>query len=198
MKEFILTTNKKFTFGDCSNCEARCCKGSFGTVYTQIILEEFEKVWQNFPILFTIGDLGYVKPVILLTNSINSCPYLQDSKCSIYEKRPTVCRTYPLSPSISNEIYIDKTCPEVNKGEFTIVDNNEIHENYKETIFDNYQEKFIETFYKFEKVDIKKDLTLIHEVQGIELYKFNKTSKCEYIKIHQDSLRNLKKFKLIA
>ncbi len=152
MKEFVLTKNLNFTFGNCENCDAMCCNGIHGTVYSQIILEEFEKVYKNFPILFIFGELGFVKPVILLTNGNNYCPYLKNNKCTIYDKRPTVCKTYPLSPNLDNEIYIDLQCPEVNKGSDFIITKNKITSNFSNDIFNNYQDKYINTHFEFENL----------------------------------------------
>ena len=53
MKDFIPTLNQNFTFGNCKNCQAHCCSGLHGSIYSQILKEEFEAVYKNFPILFT-------------------------------------------------------------------------------------------------------------------------------------------------
>ena len=137
MKNFIKIKNYDVKFGDCKNCEAHCCKGLFVTIFSQIIKEEFEEVYKNFPILFIFGSLGFIKPVILLSNGFDSCPYLIINICSIYENRPNVCKTYPLSPNIDNEIYIDTSCPEIYKGKNNL--------DLQNQIFKNYSEKYINT-----------------------------------------------------
>ena len=109
-------------------------------------------------------ELNFIKPVILLTNGIDKCPYLDDYKCSIYENRPTVCRTYPLSPNIDNIIYIDSSCPEVNKGEDFLIQGNEIKkDSFKNLIFEEYQDKYIQTHFEFNALN-KKDFKLLFNI----------------------------------
>jgi Fe-S-cluster containining protein len=49
-----------------------------------------------------------------------SCQFLRDKKCSIYEARPTQCRTWPFWPEVLNAKCWDKEvasfCPGVGKG----------------------------------------------------------------------------------
>ena len=147
MKNFVKLEDKNIKFGDCNNCFAHCCSGIFGSIFSQILKEEFEDVYKNFPILFIFGSLGFVKPVILLSNGFDFCPHLKDFRCTIYENRPKVCRTYPLSPNIDNFIYIDNSCPELNKADNIL--------NFEDEIFENYQEKYINTHFEFEKLKIE-------------------------------------------
>ncbi|WP_072680060.1 YkgJ family cysteine cluster protein [Arcobacter sp. LA11] len=193
MKEFISTNNHHFTFGNCSNCEAKCCDGRHGTIFSQIILNEFEKVYKNFPILFIFGELGFIKPIILLTTGNDFCPYLKDFKCTIYQDRPTVCRTYPLSPNLDNNIYIDTLCPEINKSELTIIKNNTINENFDNSVFYEYQDKYIETHFQFEKLE-KKDFEKIRTINKVDFFKYVGTSKSKYLEMHKSSLKNLSIF----
>lgn len=46
---------------------------------------------------------------LYLTNKLsdNSCLFLKDNVCSIYEFRPASCRTWPLSKNIKNKLFID-------------------------------------------------------------------------------------------
>lgn len=47
------------------------------------------------------------------------CPFFKEPFCSVYEKRPTDCRTYPLSIDYINNklvLIIDMKCPGVSKG----------------------------------------------------------------------------------
>lgn len=193
MKEFISTEKKNFSFGDCSNCEAKCCNGKYGTVFSQIILEEFEKVYKNFPILFIFGDLNFIKPVILLTNGNSFCPYLENFKCSIYKQRPTVCQTYPLSPNIDNKIYIDNLCPEINKGDTKIIYDSKIYTDFDNKIFYDYQSKYIQTHFEFEKFK-KSDFKKLITINKTSFYIFGGKSDSKFIKLHKDSLDNLSNF----
>lgn len=192
MKEFISTKNHDFTFGNCSNCEAKCCNGKHGTIFSQIILSEFEKVYKNFPILFIFGELGFIKPVVLLTNGDDFCPYLKDFKCTIYENRPTVCRTYPLSPNLDNNIYIDTLCPEVNKSNEFILKNNKVNKDFDNVTFYDYQNKYIETHFKFDKYKEEEFQKII--INDLDFFKYKGNNDSNYLKMHINSLKNLKKF----
>ncbi len=194
MKSFIPISNNNFTFDSCSNCNANCCDGRKGTIYSQVLKEEFEKTYKNFPILFIFGELGFCKPVILLTNGKEFCFYQQNHMCSIYEDRPTVCRTYPLSPNLDNQIYIDITCPEVNKGKEFLIKNQKINMNsYKNSIFDNYQDKYIETHFEFETLD-KKDFKEAITINDVIFYKYIGDEDSLYVNLHKKSLKNLQKY----
>lgn len=192
MKEFISTKNHDFTFGNCSNCEAKCCNGKHGTIFSQIILSEFEKVYKNFPILFIFGELGFIKPVVLLTNGNDFCPYLKDFKCTIYENRPTVCRTYPLSPNLDNNIYIDTLCPEVNKSNEFILKDNKVNKDFDNVIFYDYQNKYIETHFKFDKYKKEEFQKII--INDVDFFKYKGNNDSNYLKMHINSLENLNKF----
>ena len=47
------------------------------------------------------------------------CPFFEEPFCSVYQKRPVDCRTYPVSIDLEGEkvVYvIDMNCPAVRKG----------------------------------------------------------------------------------
>jgi len=50
----------------------------------------------------------------------DDCLFLKDNKCSIYEGRPTQCRTWPFWPEVMNakswKGEVSKFCPGVGKG----------------------------------------------------------------------------------
>lgn len=185
MKNFIKIKNYDVKFGDCKNCEAHCCKGLFGTIFSQIIKEEFEEVYKNFPILFIFGSLGFIKPVILLSNGFDSCPYLIINICSIYENRPNVCKTYPQSPNIDNEIYIDTSCPEIYKGKNNL--------DLQNQIFKNYSEKYINTHLEFGNLKFD-DFKKVLSIKGQDFYEYIGVYESIYLNLHKLSLKNLEKF----
>jgi len=184
MKNFIPTSNQKFTFGDCKNCQEQCCGGIFGSTFSQILKEEFENIYENFPILFIFGSLNFIKPVILISNGSDFCPYLKNRRCTIYEKRPKVCQTYPLSPNLDNQIYIATYCPQVNKGENSL--------NFEDDIFKNYQEKYISTHLEFENLKTK-DFEEVLSIRNIRFYKYIGEENSKYLNFHKLSLENLKR-----
>lgn len=57
-----------------------------------------------------------------LNNTEKTCPFLKEGKCSVYEARPTQCRTFPFWPELMvNEPYktLKEFCPGVGEGEET-------------------------------------------------------------------------------
>ncbi len=194
MKQFVTTLNQKYTFSSCASCEANCCDGRKGTIYAQIILSDFEGVYENYPILFLFGELGYIKPVILLTNGKDFCRFPEDSKCSIYDKRSSICKNYPLSSHIDNNIYIDTLCPAVNdesENKIEIINNSTFRENFHDNSLNNYQDKYIEMFEKLSPYGDKKDFSIVKIINGIKFYKCNKDIDNKYMQMHQKSLEHL-------
>ncbi len=190
MKTFEDVQNRDFTFSSCSICDAMCCDGKRGTTFSQLILKDFKEVYENFPIVFLFGDLGFLKPVVLLTNGMEYCRYLKDSQCSIYKKRPSVCRIYPLSSHFINTTFIDTSCPAVNdKGEF-IIRNGLVEEKFMHTSLDNYLDKYIKMHEHFEKFNNRDNLEILTTIGTNSFYKFKEDFGDEYIKIHLSSLKN--------
>lgn len=190
---FVKCDNNTYYFSSCETCGAKCCDGLQSFTFSQIILEDFEQVYKHFPIVFIYGDLGFLKPVILLNNGFSNCRYLKDSKCTIYEKRPTVCRTYPLSIDITNEIYIDISCPAVSsiKQDETIINKNKINKNFQHNIFEDYQSKYIKLHKYFDKFNDSKNLIKELSIKNKTFYRFKNNLKDKYIELHLLSLKNI-------
>jgi Fe-S-cluster containining protein len=194
MKQFTPIKNNSYTFSNCNSCEARCCDGKLGSVFSQVILSDFEENYKNFPILFTFGDLGYLKPVIILSNGVDFCKYIENHKCTIYDKRPSICRAYPLSINIDNQVYIDTFCPAINdkKEDFKLITkSSKVQKDFDNKIFYEYQDKYIKTFYEFESFNKKEDFTLAITLKGMNFFKYNKSSTNKYMKMHLESLKHL-------
>jgi len=120
----------KLKFNNCENCY-ECCK----KLMALLILEDFKKVYNYFPIL--IAKFDFLKPVMLLSND-KYCPYLKNEKCSIYENRPPACRIYPYSPWY-DKILLDISCDGIGiKGEKILL-------SYFMKIFDNITQKIENT-----------------------------------------------------
>jgi len=115
-------------FKGCEDC-VECCKKPMAP----LVLEDFEKVYNYFPIM--IAKLDQLKPVMLLSND-TSCPYLINSRCSIYDKRPPACKIYPYSPWYDS-ILLDLSCNAVGtEGEKLPL----TQEEFKKSAF--YEERF--------------------------------------------------------
>lgn len=191
MTRYQDTENKTFTFSSCELCEAECCNGLKHTLMSEIVLDEFENVSNNFPILFILGDKGYLKPVILLSNGKGFCKYIKDFKCTIYDKRPLICRTYPLSMDILNKINIDLSCPALNKGGINILENGKVHKGFDAPILDDYQQKYLDTHFYFHELNDKDNIEHAITIREIPFFRFKKGHGKKYVDMHIDSLKNL-------
>lgn len=191
MKTFLDTTDKSFSFSSCEGCPAKCCDGREGTIFSQLILSDFEMVSKNFPILFTFGEMGYLKAVVLFSDGKSFCPYIKDHKCTIYDERPSICRVYPLSPNIDDNVYIDDSCPAVTQNETNnMVRDGKVSESYKYNTLENYQEKYINTHLELEKINDKNHFEIVKTIKGISFYKYMGNKKNKYISYHKKSLKN--------
>jgi Fe-S-cluster containining protein len=89
----------------CQSCTAKCCKN-----YDVFIDHEDLNISDNLDFIKKIPyskSYGYVpkfilyeagiqkKWVLILNNPDKTCQFLVEDKCSIYDKRPLICRTYP-------------------------------------------------------------------------------------------------------
>lgn len=189
MKTFLDISNKTFSFSDCNDCKARCCDGREGTVFAQLILEDFEIVAKNFPILFTFGEMGYLKAVVLFSDGTGFCPYIKDHKCTIYDERPSICRVYPLSPNVDNKIYIDDSCPAIEiTNASKIVDNGMVTQQFHYKTLEDYQDKYIETHHELEKINDINNFESVIKINNITFYKYIGNQRNKYINYHISSL----------
>ncbi len=190
MKTFLDTTAKSFTFSSCEGCPSKCCDGKEGTIFSQLILQDFETVSKNFPILFTFGEMGYLKANILFSDGESFCPYITDHRCTIYNERPSICRVYPLSPNLDDKVYIDDSCPAINT-EFgsDIVLDGIVTKEFMYSTLENYQDKFIDTHQHLEKFNNKKDFEKIITIKNIDFYKYIGIQKDFYLDLHLNSLK---------
>lgn len=191
MHFFKKLSNSSYTFSSCDGCEALCCDGSKNILYAQIILSDFEQISKYFPILFIFGELGFAKPVVVLTNGKDFCKYITNNRCTIYEERPSICRVYPLSAHIDNETYIDEFCPGVSWNTNKTVNNEKITKDFDNEILNDYQDKYIQTHNQFEQYRQEENFELVMTINGVKFFKFNKDFDDEYLKIHHESLKHL-------
>ena len=112
MSRFLLDPkkNSNFAFNGCETCDAKCCGSTI--IYASIF--DLKEASALFPILFYIND-GKISPVYFFYygESIQEkCPYLEGNMCSVYEKRPYACRSYPFSFENGKPCF-DDGCPKV-------------------------------------------------------------------------------------
>jgi Fe-S-cluster containining protein len=97
---------KKISF-KCYNC-GRCCRNLLFedqgivnglSLRTKKEAELFPKemVFPSFGIGLDPNDLSKPKKIVSYQLGVNDCPFISDSNvCELYEKRPLVCRGFPL------------------------------------------------------------------------------------------------------
>ena len=195
MKSFENVENRSFTFGSCETCEANCCDGRKGSVMAPINIEDFQSVSQYFPIAFILGELGFIQPVVLLNNAKKFCPYVKDHRCTIYENRPSICRIYPLSPTLDNRLFIDTNCPAVNEQGNYIVKEGVVQEPFMDEKLENHQIKCVQTYVTFKEhnnPDDYKELIRFHE-SVLYRYKYDDSDNL-YLKLHLKSLEHFNAF----
>lgn len=191
MNSFQNLKSTSFSFSSCDTCGAACCDGSKNILFSQMLLKDFESVAPYFPILFTIGSSGRIRPVVLLTNGKDFCRYIENFKCSIYDNRPSICRVYPLSGYIDNEIYIDGSCPAVSSSDEKSVDNTKILKDFDTEILDLYGDKYLDTIHQFESYTKRENIELVMVVNEVKFLKFNQTFGNKYLELHHKSLEHL-------
>ncbi len=101
----------------------KCCvsRGGYGYVYLS------QKDRQRFAKYFRITTREFTKQYCAKTDGwyhlkdfTGACSFLKDKRCSVYEARPTQCRTWPFWPENMQakvwDMEIAGFCPGVGKG----------------------------------------------------------------------------------
>lgn len=115
------------------SCGGKCCTFAwqgddnsfiFLTKFDQFRLISFlRKSLESFAQLGEFSFTGFIdKPSRqwYLTGDSNGCQFFKDGKCTVYEARPTQCRTFPYWPRniVDGKFTTDVTnsCPGINLG----------------------------------------------------------------------------------
>ena len=85
-------------------CFTRCCKDAHVTLTPFDIIRMKHRLGiSSDEFLYSYTTLGHIEktelpvPIIKMReDEVKSCPFLEDSGCSIYEDRPLTCRYYPI------------------------------------------------------------------------------------------------------
>jgi Fe-S-cluster containining protein len=179
---------KEVMFSNCEACLDSCCHSSKFSL-APLILEDYEKVYQYFPILFTKVDEEW-RSIIILNNGKDACPYLnEEEKCTIYEQRAPACKIYPLSPYY-DQLFVDTSCKAVGQEGTFLASSKKISNFFYDDRLENFNEK-LEKTQNFMKT-IEKDLKEVFSVSGIILYKYIGAKNNQYIDFAKQSLVHLK------
>lgn len=198
---FVNISSHDFYFGDCAGCDGMCCDGRNGFAASPLILEDFNQVFERFPIVFTRLD-GELRALVLLNNGKGYCPYFSQG-CTIYSYRTPACRLYPVSPYFSH-ILVDSACPSIgkeSKGAHTkkVCQNGVLLSEFFTTRLDGFAQKQEETRAYFSRLDILAcvdDFRYVGSVLGVRIFAFIGECFDSYIAMHQDSLSLLPKWNL--
>ena len=185
-----ITQITHLNFTNCEGCLTPCCDGS-RFLFAPMILDDFDEVYQNFPIVFAkISD--ELRILMVLSKEDGPCRHYENKQCSIYDKRPPSCRLYPLNP-FDDDILIDTTCKALsdNDGVF-FASNNSINSQFYHKRLENFKSKREDTARYLQT--IVHDLTVIGELGGLLLYKYTGALKDKYIDMHRSSLKMKWKF----
>lgn len=112
----------KFDELKCSMCEGNCCIGESG--YIWINSSEIEKLASHLKLsieevklkyLFKVGYKYSIKEKLVAKDNY-ACAFfnLEKKQCSIYEARPSQCRTFPFWEYFKNNIEeVKQECPAI-------------------------------------------------------------------------------------
>jgi Fe-S-cluster containining protein len=130
----------------CTGC-GKCCTGAPG--YIWINEEEEQAIASHLGLDLNEFRQKYTEKVrerttlIELPEQDNDCVFLKGKSCSIYDVRPTQCRTYPFWPdNLSSRAAWKETAAECEgiQQEATLVPRKEIEERLNQQIRDGAQE----------------------------------------------------------
>ncbi|WP_263834054.1 YkgJ family cysteine cluster protein [Sulfurospirillum oryzae] len=186
---FVNIKSHNFHFHGCSTCEGHCCNGAKGFAASPLILEDFEEVYKNFPILFSVTEQKLMA-YVLLNDGKNYCRYYVNQQCSIYLQRPPACKLYPVSPYFE-QLFIDTACPSVNQDSgYSLCHDGQLNSAFATKRLENFVEKLEETHAFFESINALEDFEHVGNLSGIPLFRYIKPSDNKYIKMHLESLKH--------
>lgn len=186
---FVNIKSHDFHFHGCSTCEGHCCNGAKGFAASPLILEDFEEVYKNFPILFSVKEQKLVA-YVLLNDGKNYCKYYVNQQCSIYLQRPPACKLYPVSPYFEH-IFIDTACPSVNQDSgYSLCRDGQLNSAFATHRLENFVEKLEATHAFLESIQNLDHFEYVGDLLGISLLKYTQPSDNQYIKMHLESLKH--------
>lgn len=190
MNSFVNIKDNNLFFSGCSTCEGNCCNGAKGFSLSPLILEDFEEVYKNFAIVFSVAN-NELKAFVVLNNGKGHCKYYINNQCSIYEQRTPACKLYPISPYF-DEILIDTECPSINHeyGE-SISHNGNLNTKFYTERLTNFHEKLKKTTQFYATLDDINAFKLLGYISEMPLFTYTKQIENKYIEMHQQSLVHL-------
>jgi len=102
-----------------------CCSGAWGTGYVWVTVEEMQRLADQVGLRLEQFTRKYVRQVgdrySLIEKPNKDCIfYVADMGCSVYDARPSQCRSYPFWPEIMQDRSTwreeGKDCPGIDAG----------------------------------------------------------------------------------
>jgi hypothetical protein len=176
-----------FYFSSCEGCETPCCDGS-RFLFAPMILDDFEEVYKNFPIVFAYID-GQWRILMIIATKENGCAYYIDKKCSIYEQRPPPCKLYPINPYF-DDLLVDTSCQAVSSenGSF-LASSDQISPHFYHSRIENFNEKRVKTHEYL--LTLIGNLSLLGTLKGIAVYRYEGDQEDRFLGMHHASLQKL-------
>ena len=109
----------------CDECDSRCCcHAPFG-------FKDFDRVKHLIPEGSNVVNVGKAF-VIYKKGSDETCAFLENNKCTIYEHRPVTCRNYGVLPTLPcAKMYPDRARYLLNKQADRLRKRPNLHPNLK-------------------------------------------------------------------
>ncbi len=187
---FVNIKSRNFYFKGCETCEGTCCNGAKGFALSPLILEDFEEVYENFAIVFTL-KAKKLRALVVLNDGKSFCKYYINNRCSIYEKRTPACKLYPVAPYF-DDILVDTACPSINDCEGKIVSfNSKISDDFFNKRLNNFDDKLKKSYDFYDSINDINNFKFIGHIRGIPLLKYTKDTDDIYLNMHLKSLVHL-------
>ncbi len=184
---FVNIKNKNFYFKGCESCEGTCCNGAKGFALSPLILEDFEQVYKNFAIVFTLKNKK-LRALVILNDGKSFCKYFINNKCSIYEQRTPACKLYPVAPYF-DEILVDTSCPSINENEGKILCHSaKVSDDFFNERLNDFNTKLEKSYEFYESINDINNFKFIGHIRGVALLKYIKKTDNKYINMHLKSL----------
>ncbi len=106
---------EKFVF----SCQrtGRCCEARDSI---DIFIEDIERWWEDGSFWKVYQKLRVITdgaaPVKMEIQKEDTCPFLEENTCTIYETRPISCQAFPLGFNGKNFVLVDEECPGTGDG----------------------------------------------------------------------------------
>ena len=189
---FIHIKKEDLYFKGCSTCAGDCCNGAKGFAVSPLILEDFEAVFENFPILFSRRD-EKLMVYVLLNDGEHYCKYYVNHQCSIYEQRAPACKLYPISPYFEH-LFVDTACTSVNRSVGKpLCRDGKLHNDFYTKRLDNFVSKLNATNTFLESINNLTHFDYVGDILGLPLFQYNQSSSNRYIQMHLESLKHFEK-----